>query len=104
MFNVDCSFASDSASAMRSSTLPTRFNSFASGVSVVAMVDILKGFVLNFCAHCRSRDSNMGKGYKQSFQENFSARSLGRHGLRTLFEQSGGLHYPQIDNLKVLRK
>ncbi len=60
MFNVDCSFASDSASAMRSSTLPTRFNSLASGVSLVAMVDILKGFVLDFCPHRRSRDSNMG--------------------------------------------
>jgi len=46
----------------------------------------------------------MGICYKQSFQGNFSARSLGRHGLRTLFTSKVEDYIcPHIDNLKRLK-
>ena len=51
IFNIDSSFESESARAMRSSTLPTRLSSRASEVSVDEDVDILI-YVLVAFTHC----------------------------------------------------
>jgi len=61
VFKIDSNLVSESARAMRSSTLPTRLNSFVSGDSFEGVVDMMLPFPNDDLSHCGSASKSRQK-------------------------------------------